>query len=138
MSISFDFGQDPKTPEDQRIYGVAPAMVINNIDSIGEGRVQVILPWLPGYMPWARVATLMGGMMRGTFFQPQIGDEVLVAFNQGDVREPYILGGLWSTIDRPPSLLPTDAVNKRTIRTPLGQELEFDDLLQSVTLKNTT
>ena len=50
---------------------------------------------------------------------PQIGDEVLVGFNQGDVREPFVLGTLWNTIDRPPALLPTDAVTQRKIRTPL-------------------
>jgi hypothetical protein len=52
------------------------------------------------------------------------------------VREPFILGSLWNTIDRPPTLSPTDAVSKRKIRTIAGHELEFDDLLQSVTLSS--
>ena len=129
-------GDDPEAAA--RMSGVAVATVICNIDALGQGRVQVNIPWLPGYMPWARVATLMGGMGRGTFFIPQVGDEVLVAFNQGDVREPYVIGGLWSTIDRPPALLPTDAINKRVIRTPLGHEIEFDDLLQTLTITSTT
>ncbi len=121
---------------DKKIYGVAVAMVINNFDSTGQARVQLSLPWLPGFQPWARLATLMAGMMRGTFFVPMVGDEVLVAFNQGDVREPYVIGALWNTMDRPPALTPTDAYNKRLIRSPLGHELEFDDALQSVTLKS--
>lgn len=120
-----------------RMSSVAVAKVINNFDSLGQGRVQVSIPWLPGFEPWARVATMMGGMGRGTFFIPQVNDEVLVAFNQGDVREPYVIGSLWSTIDRPPALLPTDAVNKRVIRTPLGHEIEFDDLTQKLTLSST-
>lgn len=129
-------GDDPD--EATRMPGVAVAVVICNVDALGQGRVQVNIPWLPGYMPWARVATLMGGMGRGTFFIPQVGDEVLVAFNQGDVREPYVIGGLWNTLDRPPALAPTDAINKRVIRTPLGHEIEFDDLLQTITITSTT
>ncbi len=65
---------------------------------------------------------------------PQIGDEVLVSFNHGDVREPYIVGSLWNTQDRPPAASPTDAVTKRRIRTPRGHQLTFDDLQQQVTL----
>jgi phage baseplate assembly protein V len=125
-------------PEERRIYGVTVAQVINNIDSTGQGRVQIYLPWLPSMQPWARVAVLDAGMNRGTYFIPQIGDEVLVAFNHGDVREPYVIGGLWNGQDRPPALLPTDSVNKRIIRTPLGHEIEFDDALQSITISTTT
>lgn len=125
------------TPRDRKIYGVALAMVLENMDSTGEARVRLMLPWLPGYTPWARLATLMAGFSRGSFFVPQVGDEVLVAFNQGDVREPYVVGALWNTIDRPPALAPIDAVNIRRIRTPLGHELSFDDALQEVTLSNT-
>lgn len=125
-------------PSAEKINGVTVATVINNIDSTGEARVQLMLPWLPGFMPWARVSTPMAGMLRGTFFVPQIGDEVLVAFNQGDIREPFIVGTLWNTIDRPPALAPTDAVTQRRIRTPLGHELSFDEALQSVTLTSNT
>jgi phage baseplate assembly protein gpV len=111
--------------------------VISNTDCMGEARVQLQLPWLPGFFPWARVSSPMAGMARGTYFIPQVGDEVLVAFNQGDVREPFIIGSLWNTLDRPPALLPTDPVTKRVIRTPLGQEVSFDEAQQSVTISNT-
>jgi uncharacterized protein involved in type VI secretion and phage assembly len=69
---------------------------------------------------------------------PQIGDEVLVAFNHGDVRDPYVLGTCWNTMDRPPALSPTDAITKRKIRTPLGHELSFDEATQTVTLTSNT
>jgi uncharacterized protein involved in type VI secretion and phage assembly len=134
----FDFSLATSTPTTDKIYGVAIATVISNIDSLGEARVQLRLPWLPGYEPWARLATMMAGMNRGSYFIPQINDEVLVAFNHGDVREPFVIGTLWNTLDRPPSMLPTDAITKRTIQTPLGQELTFDEKLQSVTVSNTT
>jgi len=138
----FQFGltQDlsGKQAPEKKINGVTVGTVINNIDLTGEARVQLILPWLPGYQPWARLCVLMGGLARGTYFVPQIGDEVLVAFHHGDVREPFVLGALWNTLDRPPALLTTDPVTKRTIRTPLGHELTFDDALQSVTLSSNT
>ncbi len=132
----FEFGWQPAAEKDDKIYGVAIATVIDNIDLLGEARVQVSLPWAPGFEPWARVATLMAGFERGSFFIPQVGDEVLVGFNHGDIREPFIIGALWNTLDRPPSLLPTDAVNKRLIRTPAGQEIAFDDLEQSISISN--
>ncbi|HEY4264039.1 MAG TPA: phage baseplate assembly protein V [Micropepsaceae bacterium] len=128
---------DSKPPE-AKIEGVSIATVLNNIDCTGEARVQLTLPWLPGYTPWARISSQMAGMASGSFFVPQIGDEVLVAFHHGDVREPYILGTCWNTMDRPPALSPTDAVTKRKIRTPMGHELSFDEATQSVTLSSNT
>lgn len=125
-------------PPAEKVSGVSVATVVNNIDSTGEARVQITLPWLPGFLPWARLALPMAGMLRGTFFVPQIGDEVLVTFHQGDLREPFIVGTLWNTIDRPPSLSPTDAVTQRKIRTPLGHELSFDEATQTVTLSSNT
>src|SRR5437016_13589337 len=73
---------------DRRITGVAVGQVLDNTDVLTMGRVQIQLPWLD-MPPWARVAVLMAGPNRGTFFIPQPGDEVLVAFNHGDIREPF-------------------------------------------------
>jgi uncharacterized protein involved in type VI secretion and phage assembly len=129
-------GDDQK--KDDHIYGVAVAVVVDNFDRLSEARVQLSLPWAPGFQPWARVATTMAGMARGTYFIPQVGDEVLVAFNQGDIREPFVIGALWNTMDRPPALLPLDPVNKRLIRTPFGQQVVFDEAKQSVTINNST
>jgi uncharacterized protein involved in type VI secretion and phage assembly len=123
---------------EQRIFGVAVAQVIDNVDVTGGARVQLRLPWMPGFEPWARVAAVFAGDDRGAFFIPQAGDEVLVAFNHGDVRDPYVLGGLWNGRDAPPAKGPTDAIAKRIIRTPKGHEIELDDLAQSVTVKTST
>jgi uncharacterized protein involved in type VI secretion and phage assembly len=136
-AVSFGVTQEFKAREpEKKIYGVTVATVLNNIDCNGGARVQLQLPWLPGFTPWARLSNQMAGMGRGSYFVPQIGEEVLVSFNQGDVREPYVLGTLWNTLDTPPADAPTDAISKRKIRTPLGHELEFDDAKQSVTLIN--
>ncbi len=139
MGASFelgDLGLGAPEPDDRRITGVCPALVINNFDLLVEGRIQIQVPWLPGMLLWARVAVPMAGMARGTFFIPQIGDEVLVAFAQGDIREAYVIGSLWSTTDRPPAVLPIDPTIKRSIRSPLGNEIVFDDSLSTITITN--
>jgi uncharacterized protein involved in type VI secretion and phage assembly len=104
------------------------------VDATGEGRVQVQLPWLPAVQPWARLSRLDAG----TYFVPQKGAEVLVAFNYGDIRDPYVLGTLWNSKDRPPTEQPQDPINKRMIRTPLGHTVEFGDISQSVRIQNST
>jgi uncharacterized protein involved in type VI secretion and phage assembly len=120
--------------EDRAFYGVTAATVIDNEDCGGQVRVQVRISWLPGYEPWARVATPMAGKGRGAFFIPQKDDEVLIAFTQGDVMEPYVIGSLWNDMDKAPALNPKDATDKRVIRTPRGHELEFDDAAESIRL----
>jgi phage baseplate assembly protein V len=122
----------------QPLPGVAVAQVISNLDSTNQGRVQVQLPWLPGIEPWARVAAGSAGGGRGMYFIPQVGEEVLVAFQHGDVRDVFILGTLWNATDRPPSESPLDPVNRRVIRTPVGHQIELHDLKQSVTVTTST
>jgi phage baseplate assembly protein V len=117
---------------DRRIYGISPACVVDNTDPTAQGRVQVRLSWLPDVEPWARVAVPMAGHGMGFFFIPQIGDEVLVAFFQGDVRQPYVIGSLWNGSDPPPS---QDPVTRRIIRTPSGHEVLFDEEAQTVAIQ---
>jgi uncharacterized protein involved in type VI secretion and phage assembly len=130
--------------EDRLVEGfaVAPGTVTNNFDMIAEGRVQVHVPSLPGIDPWARISSVGAGSGRGFFWVPQMKDEVLVAFAQNDPTSAYILGGLWSTAKRSPGPVPTDAIQKRVIKTGIasapGHEVEFDDVLQSVTITTST
>src|SRR5262249_25303607 len=103
------------------------------------GRVQVHIPSLPAFDPWARIAAVGAGSGRGFAWVPQIDDEVLVAFNQNDERDAYILGGLWSMSKRPPITEPVSFLNKTGSKTgmkasPLAQTIELDDLTQSVTI----
>lgn len=108
-----------------RIYGVVVAQVVSVDDPQGEGRVKVRYPWLSGNNQgyWAPVATLMAGSDRGTWFMPEDDDEVLVAFDQGDVEHPYIVGFLWNGADRPPS----NDRHLRLIRTVNGHEIAIYD-----------
>ena len=76
----------------------------------------------------------MAGLNHGTYFIPLPGTEVVVAFNNGDTGDPYIIGCLWNSLDRPPALLPNDPTTKRVIRTPLGHEIKFDEATQSITI----
>src|SRR6266852_1344837 len=124
-------------------YSIAPGIVTNNLDVLGEGRVQVRIPTLEAFEPMARVCALGAGSDRGFVWIPQIDDEVLVAFVQDDERDAYILGGLWSTKDRPPITLPLEFITKRVIKTgtkdiPLAHEIELDDLKQSITITSST
>lgn len=76
----------------------------------------------------ARVATFMAGGKRGAYFMPEVGDEVVVGFEMGDLNRPVILGGLWSDIDHPPDQADTSSSNNiRTIVSRAGHELTFDD-----------
>lgn len=129
-----DTAAQAEAPVDRRIFGVAPAQVLNNVDETGKGRVQVRLPWMPGYEPWARVCVLVAGDSQGTYFIPQVGDEVLLAFSQGDVREPYVIGSLWNGQDQPPADAPDDPINTRLIRTPSGHEVAFDEIEGSISI----
>jgi uncharacterized protein involved in type VI secretion and phage assembly len=87
-----------------RIYGVVVGVVTNNQDPEKMGRVKLRFPWLneTDESNWARVATMMAGKDRGTWFLPEVDDEVLVAFGHGDVRFPYVVGSLWNGVDTPP------------------------------------
>jgi len=86
-----------------QMKGVVTGKVVNTDDPDGQGRVQVSLPFMGGenQSTWAPVATLMSGKGRGSWFMPEKGDEVLLAFNQDDVGHPYIIGYLWNGEDTP-------------------------------------
>ncbi len=121
-------------------YSISPATVVDNVNFLAEGRVKVHIPTLPAFDPWARVAAVGGGSGRGFAWIPQVDDEVLVAFNQNDSRDAYILGGLWSMTKHPPIDDPINFLTKRVLKTgikdiPLAQTIELDDLNQSITIK---
>jgi uncharacterized protein involved in type VI secretion and phage assembly len=131
--------EDDAQPEG---FAIAPGIVTNNLDPLGEGRVKVRVPLLPSFEPWCRVASVGAGPSRGLCWIPQVDDEVLLAFSQHDQRDAYVLGGLWSTRDRPPLLGPQDFLIKRVLKTGLaggvGHEVEFDDALQSIKITSST
>jgi len=79
-------------------------VVTNNNDPDDMGRVRVKFPALGDNIEgwWARVATINAGSERGLFMLPQVGDEVVVAFEHGDPRRPFVLGSLYTGQDKVP------------------------------------
>jgi uncharacterized protein involved in type VI secretion and phage assembly len=117
-----------------RWYGVYPALVTAvKGDPDGMGRVKITLPWAVDtgdgrYEAWARVATLMAGNNRGSWFIPDQNDEVLIAFEGGDPRRPYVLGGLWNGKDKPPQSMDDAGKNdKKVLRSRNGVKVTLDD-----------
>jgi uncharacterized protein involved in type VI secretion and phage assembly len=114
-------------------YGVYPALVTDVADPDGQGRVRVRLPWSPdsggkAYEAWARLATLMAGGDRGSWFIPDSGDEVLVAFEGGEPRRPYVVGALWNGKDAPPASMDGAGSNdKKVLRSRNGVVVTLDD-----------
>ena len=90
---------------DQQYYGVYEGIVSDVNDPGKEGRIKIKMPWFDPLMEteWCRVRQFYAGNGYGAFFIPNVGDEVLIAFIQGDMRQPIILGGLYNGVDKPPS-----------------------------------
>jgi uncharacterized protein involved in type VI secretion and phage assembly len=116
-----------------RWYGVYPALVTDISDPDGQGRVKVSLPWSPDtgggkYEAWARLATMMAGNNRGSWFVPDTNDEVLIAFEAGDTRRPYVIGALWNGSDAPPESMDGAGNNyKKVLKSRNGVTVTLDD-----------
>ena len=111
------------------LKGVAIAVVTQNRDPDGLGRVKLKFSWEnePRESDWARCAVPMAGKDRGTYFLPEVGDEVLVAFEREDMRFPYVLGALWNGQDAPPDNNSDGKNDRRVIKSRQGHTLTFDD-----------
>ena len=117
------------TNEPGRYFGVVVGIVTNNQDSGSMARVRVKFPWLSDDNEswWARIAVPMAGSGRGTYFLPEVDDEVLVAFEHGDVRSPYVIGALWNGKDAPPTTNSDGKNNIRVIHSRSGHLIRLDD-----------
>ena len=116
-------------PGRERIYGVVVGIVTDNKDPEDLYRVKIRFPWLddPNESRWARVASSMAGDKRGSYFLPEVGDEVLVAFEHGSIDFPYVVGSLWNGKDKPPESN-SDGQNKhRTFHSRSGHVIRFVD-----------
>ncbi|TDV46179.1 phage baseplate assembly protein V [Actinophytocola oryzae] len=115
--------------------GLVCGIVTNVSDKDKLGKVKVALPWLsPNYeSDWARVVQFGSGAKTGAFFVPQVGDEVLVGFEFGDSRRPYVLGGLTNSKtdygELKTAVSGSGVVTKRGFATPAANQLMFTDEL---------
>ncbi|WP_437656652.1 phage baseplate assembly protein V [Sorangium sp. So ce1182] len=140
--------QDPKgplvPPQRHRLFGVYPALVTSVKDPDGQGRVEVTLPWVDeedsrSARGWARLGTMMAGGDRGTWFIPEVDDEVLIAFAAGDPRWPLVIGALWNGADAPPEQMDGGGQNNiRSITSRSGHKLTFDDSSGAEVVRVTT
>jgi uncharacterized protein involved in type VI secretion and phage assembly len=106
-------------------------IITNNNDPDKLGRVKVKFPTLTEdhESNWARVVGVGAGVNRGFDCLPEVNDEVLVAFEHGDIHRPYVIGGVWNGTDAPPTVV-TDSVvggkvRLRTFKTRVGHQLQF-------------
>jgi uncharacterized protein involved in type VI secretion and phage assembly len=112
-----------------RFYGVMVGIVTNNQDPDKMGRVRIKLVAMSEDHEswWARVATPMAGGGRGLYALPEVDDEVLVAFENGDIGTPYVLGGMWNGKDNPPEDNSDGKNNLRTWKSRSGHIFRFND-----------
>ncbi|MBE9052222.1 VgrG-related protein [Nostocales cyanobacterium LEGE 11386] len=106
-------------------------IVSNNKDPQGWGRVRVKFPTLTEEHEsnWARVVSVGAGPNRGFDCLPEVNDEVLVAFEHGDIHRPYVIGGVWNGTDAPSEKVDDSVVGGkvrlRTFKTRVGHKLQF-------------
>lgn len=115
--------------------GVAIATVTDANDPQRQGRVKLTFPWLSDdyVSDWARTVQAGAGKDRGVMIVPEVGDEVLVAFEQGDIGHPCVVGGLYNAVDTPSSgggeLVDggSGAINRRSIVSRRGHRIDLND-----------
>lgn len=112
-----------------RCWGVVIGIVTNNRDPDGLHRVKLRFPWLGAEdeSNWARVAAPMAGPKRGFYALPEVDDEVLVAFDHGNVDHPYVVGSLWNGKDTPPEDNGKGSNDHRSLTSRSGHVLRLDD-----------
>lgn len=93
----------PERPVSRPAPGVASGRVVDSADPLKEGRIAVKFYWQEDMgTHFFRILTPHAGADRGMYFVPEVGDEVLVAFEEGDIGRPLVLGSLWNGVDKPP------------------------------------
>ncbi len=116
-------------PTAGQMPGLVEALVVDNVDPEGLGRVKVKFPTLPG-MPeshWARLNMPMAGRDRGWMTIPEVDDEVLVSFMHGDFSHAVIVGSLYNQVDTPPYANEDGENNLRVFQSRSGHRVTFDD-----------
>ncbi len=116
----------------QPINGVVMAIVTDNNDPNNTARVKLKFPWLDDSYEsdWARLAQLGAGPNSGALWIPEVNDEVLVAFEHGDIRRPYVVGNLYNGVDKPnegSGLFDNGKVKRRGFISRKGHKFIFFD-----------
>jgi len=117
--------------EARRYFGVYPALVTDIVDSQSLGRVEVQFPWLgtqgsADVRTWATLVTPYADDDQGIEILPSVGTQVVVAFEAGDLRRPYVIGASWNGVEALPESA-ASANNLRLWKSRAKSKLEFDD-----------
>ncbi|MCP3688983.1 MAG: hypothetical protein GY784_11255 [Gammaproteobacteria bacterium] len=119
-----DGGQQP-------YYGVYPAIVTDLVDPDSLGRIELKFPWLgtdgdEDVRAWATLLSPYADNDQGFQALPEVDSQVVVAFEAGNLRRPYIVGSCWNGVEALPEAA-EEANNIRVLKTRSGSVLEFDD-----------
>lgn len=123
--------------EADRVYEPVIGVVTDNKDPDKLMRVKVKIPSLSAQDTtwWIPVVSYGAGKERGWFFLPEVNDEVLVAFEHGDMNRPIVLGALWNGKDKPPEQQ-ASSNDKRVIKSRSGSTIELDDSKNTITVSD--
>ena len=114
------------------LYGKYRATVVNNVDPLQIGRVQVTVPDVAGLVPstWAMPCVPVAGINTGLFTVPMIGSGVWIEFERGDADYPIWVGGYWGTVAEVPVLARAvpPGVSGITLQTTLKNGLVISDV----------
>jgi len=127
--------ETPSPSRPERFNGVVLGVVQQNDElkdvppQLPLGRVKVSFPRLSDEVTssWAPCVRPMAGSDMGFYALPEPGDQVLVAFEDGDLSKPYVLGGLWNAEQRPPATNADGLNSTRMIKSRAGHTITFDD-----------
>lgn len=139
MSFFSELYDDARPGDGQRMSSVTTGKVVKNWDEKHPGMVQVEIFLGEGgknRTDWVRVAQPYAGKEYGFYFLPEVGDEVVLAFNLGDRDHPIVIGSLYSQLNPTPPKAAGEKNETKTLRTKGGNQLTLSDGQdkQSVTL----
>lgn len=125
--------------ESGKIFEPVIGVVTDNKDPSKLGRVKVKIPILSDKDTsfWVPIIMQGAGKNRGWFFIPEVEDEVLVMFEQGDINRPLVVGALWGGKDKPPEKNP-GSNPKRVIKSRQGSKVTFDDEEMKIVIEDGT
>ena len=111
-----------------------PAVVTDNNDPLGLGRVQVTFAWQDGNTPWIRMVNPHAGGGKGMYFIPEIGEEVLVGFEAGNAEKPFVLGAMYN--GNASSAYATSGNDNKVIQSRSGTKIIMNDAAGSVFIED--
>jgi uncharacterized protein involved in type VI secretion and phage assembly len=124
-----------------KFSGIYRGTVVNNVDPKMAGRLLLKVPAVLGAKEsmWAARCVPLAGKGKGVYFVPEVGDDVLVAFANGDARAPIVLGSLWNAGDAPPEAAASDPSSVMTIASKGQHSIVIRDMpgpINGITIKS--